>query len=218
MKRLIPAVLKLLKKLFTADYPYCIYCDAEYGINLKTLSCPACEAKAPARDIEGEADFFRYTAGFLFEGPVKDLVHRYKYSGAKYLGEKMALLLTDTLQEKALHADSITNVPLHRKKRRKRGYDQSEVLARALAEHSGIPYESTLKRIVDTPTQTNLDRSRRIANVKGAFETSADVRGKCILLVDDVLTTGSTAAECARTLLKSGAREVRILTFAKAAD
>jgi competence protein ComFC len=208
----------IAKKLFTADYPYCIYCGAEYGADVKTLSCAACEGKITGRNLQGEVSGFCCASAFSFEGPVQGLVHRFKYSGAKYLGEKMANLMYRTYADCGIKADAVTNVPIHRLKKRRRGYDQSEVLAKALSKLSGLPYLPALKRLKDTPTQTHLDREQRIENVKNAFEAVADIAGKHILLIDDVLTTGSTAAECAMTLIKGGAAGVHILTFAKAAD
>lgn len=206
----------LLKKLFTADYPYCIYCGKEYGVDEKTLACPACAAKLPAGMDEGQVFGFNYTACYQFDGPVRNLIHRYKYNGERYLGERLAMLMQQTMQQNGVEAQGIVNVPLHKNKRKKRGYDQSRCMARALAERTGIPYIEALKRNKDTVSQTHLTREERLENVKDVFAVKENIAGLRLLLIDDVLTTGSTACECARSLIKAGAKEVRILVFAKA--
>jgi ComF family protein len=206
----------LLKKLFTAAYPYCVYCGREYGVDTHTLACPDCAAKLKVPDGRGEVYGFAVSACYAFAEPVRSLIHRYKYDNQRYLHEKIALLMRETMKAGGFEAQAVAHVPLHKNRRKKRGYDQSELIAKKLAELTGVPYIPALARTVDTPSQTHLTREERITNVLGAFVIKADVSGKSILLIDDVLTTGSTAAECARVLAANGAKEVRILVFAKA--
>jgi competence protein ComFC len=205
----------ILKKLFTADYPYCIYCGGEYGVDERTLCCPACASKITgggAAKVSG----CKYTACYEFEGPVRRLVHRYKYDGERYLDEKIAQAMKNTCEERNITAQAIAYVPLHRIKKRKRGYDQSERIAKKLSALTGVPHIGALERTKNTVSQTHLTREQRMENVRGVFRVKRSVDGLEILLVDDVLTTGSTAAECARTLLENGAKTVEILVFAKA--
>ena len=110
--------------------------------------------------------------------------------------------------------DVICHVPLHKGRRRSRGYDQAQVLAQCLAERLGIPYTAALRRVRHTKPQTRLNAARRIDNIKGAFAAAEDVHGR-VLLIDDVLTTGATASECADVLVKAGADSVFVLTFAR---
>jgi len=112
--------------------------------------------------------------------------------------------------------DVICHVPLHDKRRKSRGFDQAEELAQQLSRLTGKPFVRALKRVRNTPTQTKLSAAERQRNVADAFESVCPVSGRA-LLVDDVLTTGATAAECASALLKSGAQTVVVLTFARAA-
>ena len=207
----------LLKKIFTADYPYCAYCGAEYGVDLPMLCCPACADK-----LTGAGEFtamgYSCAACYVFEGPAQRLVHRYKYKDARYLGEKIAQIMLGSCGAFISGAEAVVHVPLHPHKRRQRGYDQAERIAGALARRTDLPHIGALERIRDTATQTRLSREERMENVKGVFRTTADVTGLHLLLIDDVLTTGSTAAECARALTKAGAKSVRILVFARAAD
>ena len=110
-------------------------------------------------------------------------------------------------------ADILVPVPLHRRRRRARGFNQ----AADLAQHLELPVVSVLSRRRATPSQTDLPAARRHANVRQAFALTrtADVRGLCIVLVDDVSTTGATLEACARVLVDAGAREVRAVTAAR---
>lgn len=205
----------ILKKIFTADYPYCIYCGREYGADEKELCCKGC-SKELKPEGQNEIFGFKYMACYAFEGPVRNIVHRYKYNDEKYLGEKIAHIMYHKLSFQNLNLQGITHVPLHINKRKKRGYDQSERIAKELFVLTGIPYIGALKRIKNTASQTHLTREERQNNVKDVFEVIEDIKGLDLLLIDDVLTTGSTASECARMLVGSGAKSVHIFVFAKA--
>ena len=111
-------------------------------------------------------------------------------------------------------ADVVVAVPLHRSRERERGFNQ----AREIGRHLGLPIADALARTRRTPSQADLPAARRHANVRGAFEwrQSVSVKGRTIVLVDDVSTTGATLNACARPLLNAGAKEVRALTAARA--
>jgi ComF family protein len=121
--------------------------------------------------------------------------------------------MRDECAEVLSNIDLAVPVPLHRSRRRARGFNQASELAR----HLGPRLTEALKRTRATPSQTDLPAARRHANVKGAFTLArrADVRGRRIVLVDDVSTTGATLEACARVLTDAGAREVRALTAAR---
>ncbi len=113
----------------------------------------------------------------------------------------------------------IVPVPLHPRRLRERGFNQSVVLAREIAGEHSISLDFTiLKRMIYTEPQVNLDRKKRGSNVKGAFKImdSEGVKGERVILIDDVYTTGSTVRECARVLIRSGVAEVAVLTLARA--
>jgi ComF family protein len=110
--------------------------------------------------------------------------------------------------------DAIVPVPLFWRRRLQRGFNQSELLARGLARCTGIPAVNALRRVRPTPTQAGLSNSVRRQNVAQAFR-SRSVQGKRILLIDDVMTTGATAASCALALKQAGARRVALLTVAR---
>ena len=115
--------------------------------------------------------------------------------------------------------DILTWVPISRRRKRVRGYDQTEILARVVSRELGIPLTATLKKVVHTRPQSTMGSiSHRKANILGAFEAAdpASLRGKRILLLDDIVTTGATASEAARVLLTAGAKEVKLATLAVA--
>jgi len=152
-----------------------------------------------------------------YEGRLRDLIHLFKYGGirplGKVLGEWMALAMP-----REERFDRIVPVPLHWVKRCRRGFNQSELLARAIARRYGMPVSPVLRRVRATAVQAGLSHSARRANVEGAFRVRRGVslEGLRVLLVDDVMTTGATASACARALKQAGARYVAVLTLARA--
>lgn len=147
---------------------------------------------------------------YEYEGPVRESVYRFKYKGRKSYADAFAYDAMDIWGEwiKA-SADIIVPVPMNAEKLRKRGYDQADVLARAISFESGIPYCHMLDRTRKTVPMKTLSRAERQNNLKNAFQVrDFDVKLKKVLLVDDIYTTGSTLDECARMLLKEGASEV----------
>jgi len=115
--------------------------------------------------------------------------------------------------------EAVVPVPLHPAKEKSRGFNQARLLAKRLAKHKNIPLlEGRLVKVRQTETQTSLDARTRETNLKGAFQVkkSAGIKGKIVLLVDDVYTTGSTIRECSAALKKAGVEEVRAVTVAQA--
>lgn len=157
-----------------------------------------------------------------YAGTLRLLVHELKYRGKRRVAERLA----DLLAAEAERADFLPEgvvlvpVPLHPKRLRERGFNQSELLASALGRRTGRPVvRQALIRRVDTPAQTGLAAVARRRNVQHAFALGqrSRVKGRVVVLVDDVLTTGATARACASLLRDGGASQVRILTIARAA-
>ena len=151
---------------------------------------------------------------------VRTSLIRYKFGGQRHYflayAQAMALKLR---QEQMDRFDVLTFVPIAPLRRLVRGYDQVEILAEEVGAQMGIPSVRTLRKIRNTPPQSRLgDVYRRRANVLGAYKVTDPelVRGKRVLLLDDIVTTGATASECARTLLSAGAKEVILATVAVA--
>ena len=158
----------------------------------------------------------------LLHPPADRIVHQLKYGGWRALSEPMADRMAGLdLPAELNDARLVVPVPTTRRRRRSRGYNQAELLARAYARRLDRECSTLLERTRGSDSQTALQPLERAANVAGAFRVIADdgfLTGKHILLVDDVLTTGATSSECARTLAASGARCVSIVTFARALD
>lgn len=153
-------------------------------------------------------------------GLVRHLIHDFKYNKREYLRRPLADWLADTLDDPRIIAtpiDALIPVPLHPMRQRERGYNQAQLLAELLAGDYHFPLLHNLRRARYTQTQTSFDRSERMENLHDAFLVSdnAAVKNKNLVLVDDVLTTGSTLNECARTLLQAGAASVRAICVAR---
>ncbi|MBI2533230.1 MAG: ComF family protein [Deltaproteobacteria bacterium] len=217
-----------------AEY-FCSACRSQVQIVAHPL-CPICGRPFP--DASGddhtcgicltrEPQFTRarawacYPRQELEEHPLRQVVQKFKYGRKVALGKPLGRLLAlgcgDFLSE--CHFDVILPVPLHPKRLRWRGFNQSVLLARQVSRAYGVPMDPfVLVRIKETLPQTQLSEEERRKNVRGAFalNPARSVDGKRVLLVDDVYTSGATVNECSRTLNRAGAEEVTVLTLARA--
>lgn len=150
----------------------------------------------------------------MYEGTLRSLLHALKYGRRRSLARPLSCFMRQQGHDVLDGADIVIPVPLHRRRRRARGFNQAE----DLAQHLGLPVSRALRRVRATLSQTDLPAARRHANVRHAFamRRGADVRGLCVVLVDDVSTTGATLEACARILRDAGAEDVRALTAARA--
>lgn len=160
-------------------------------------------------------------AHYLFYegGSVGEIIHKIKYKGrkdiAKRLGKEYGKRLNQS--EHYQNIDFLIPVPLHYKRFRKRGFNQSEEICKGLSESMDVPISvDSLLRILDTKTQTKLSKAERQKNLNGAFKikNSRELEGKHVLLVDDVLTTGATIEECTKELKKTKGVKVSVVTLA----
>ena len=161
-----------------------------------------------------------WTALWYYKENVRRSIHRFKFGYRRHyanvFARQLAMKLSGSLAE---DADILSWVPVSRLRKLKRGYDQSELLCRAVGKELGIPVTPVLKKIRHTPPQSGLpDAARRRANVMGAYKVldPKSLAGKRILLIDDVVTTGATASECAKVLLTVGAKQVYLAAIAAA--
>ena len=144
----------------------------------------------------------------------RQVVLDFKYRNRPWLAQALAEILLPLVPTEA---EIIIPVPLHPNRLRQRGFNQSALLAQALAELTALPTSETiLLRTLDTPHQTGLSRSKRQQNLQHAFNAynNSNIKGRHVLLIDDVLTTGTTIAQCAKTLHQAGARQISALTIA----
>ena len=195
------------------DIPVCVVCGIEKGVVSHT--CAKCSdslerLKAGCIKTQGLTALVSYR----YECEAESLIKKYKYDGARWLSAFIANSIMRTVFDAHTEFDFICNVPLHKKKRESRGFDQSELIAAHLAQYTAKPYVKTLDRVRNTPTQTKLSIRQRQSNVEGAFSANA-INGH-VLLIDDVITTGATVAECAKALMQAGAKSVKAAAFAYA--
>ncbi len=193
--------------------PFCQTCSQPFSgaIDSKFI-CSNCKDR--------QFHFGCAVACYRTTGVVRDIVHRFKYNGEYHLRHPLAHWLADTLADERMQSraiDAFVPVPLHPRRKREREFNQAEALAFLLAKRTGTPVHNCLNRTRYTTTQTHFDRTQRIENLRNAFAMrhNTDVRDKHLVLVDDVLTTGSTLDECARVLKKAGAASVRAITVAR---
>lgn len=207
------------------DQAQVICSDCETGVRPPAGSrCPVCgEAMSSENCANCQNEVFAfdsYNTMFGFQGTVRDLVHELKYEGfispAGYFAAHMSELLQD--DEQLRNSDLVCSVPLHRVRKRERGYNQSELIAYAAATLAGLPYAQPVTRNTYTRSQTKLSRAGRKKNLQGAFTVHEPelVRGKKVILVDDVFTTGTTLNEVAKELKNAGAEKVMAVTVARA--
>lgn len=151
-----------------------------------------------------------------YEGVVRDMVHRLKYKDKRDVAIAMAAMIKDVITKNNLSFDLVVPVPIHRKRLKKRGYNQSQLIAEELSNILNISHANVLERVRDTPSQVLFNGDMRWYNVKDAFQCRDDVAGKSILIVDDVITTGATIISCGEVLRASGASLITAASFALA--
>ena len=189
-----------------------VACRCGLPLRAGTSACPRCRrARQP------------FAAGASlgpYEGSLRVVLHQLKYAGRRRAAARLAEALLEEPAVRALVAtsDVLVPVPLHPRRLRERGFNQSALLAREIARRTGkAACPDALARRLDTVPQAGLSAAARRRNVRDAFAVrrKASVAGRTVVLVDDVLTTGATALACARRLREAGAREVRLLTVAR---
>lgn len=147
-----------------------------------------------------------------------NVVHNLKYNGQKYLSEYMVRYLLDIYATWNVFADFITCVPMFEQKEKVRGYNQSKLLAEEFSKQVKVPFYEFCVKAVDTVSQTELNTQERMKNIKDSFafksEYKKTIKGKTVLIIDDVVTTGATTSEIAKVLISAGAKECYVLSFA----
>lgn len=201
---------------------FCERCAAEV-LELPTVHCERCaepgafpggRCRACTVGVPWDVAY----APFEHEGAVARAIHRFKYEDRSDLSRPLGLLLVAlTKSQLAAMPGVLLPLPLHEARFRERKFDQAALLAATVAERTGRRVEPEwLVRTRDTRRQVGLSQADREANVRGAFQAAAAVRGQDVVLVDDVLTSGSTAREASRALREAGAARVFVLTLARA--
>jgi ComF family protein len=194
--------------------PWCATCGVPFD-------APTSAAQPHCEDCRGGRAFTEARSFGLFDGLLRELITRLKYSGEKGLAEPLGNLLRDAAQEHLTLQDyeAIVPVPLHRDRLRQRGFNQAFLLARPLAAQARIPIVNALHRTVKTKAQVGLQGESRRSNVRGVFALQPRARDRVsrrnVLLIDDVITTGATVDECARALRGAGASRIDVMSVAR---
>lgn len=184
--------------------PFCARCGMPTAF--EAFVCDGCKGTDFA--------FESARAPLRYEGVGKGIVHALKYKGYTKVVEKLAApLMSGVLVGEGAY-EAVVPVPLHRSRRRKRGFNQAELLARGVAGSLGAPVVDALEAVRKTRDQVELSAAERRANVAGAFAARGLTRGR-VLLVDDVFTTGATMSACAGALLRAGAAEVHAVSLCR---
>lgn len=209
----------LLDLLYPPKCPFCGKLTEKDGD-----ICPDCLRTLPFTTHAGAAqkgEFFDVCLSPLYyEDKARQSLLRYKFGGKTSYCKVYARLMAETVRDHLSGTwDAVTWVPVNRRRRRTRGYDQAELLARELSRELGIPCRRTLIKVRRNAVQSSISEpSRRRANVSGVYRAAEEQHGHRLLLADDVITTGATLAECSRMLLMAGAEEVDCVTLVRKRD
>lgn len=212
--------------------PRCALCDAppERGTvcagcltRLERLAPPWCEicggplphdgSDLCARCAHSRVPFARARSFGPYEGGLARLIQLLKYHGERALARDLAPLLITVLD--GMEIEGLTFVPMSPSRRRARGFNQAELLARHLGRRLGVPVFPALRKTRETPPQEALSRPERLRSLGGAFAPLGPARCESVLLVDDVYTTGATVTECSRALRTAGYERVFVVTLAR---
>ena len=194
--------------------PLCTICGIPFQGAGHDHPCQSCLKHSP--------HFHAARSALLHEGPVRDLIHAFKYNARTHLRRPLGLLIVEQLSDFVTEwrPELIVAVPLHPRRLRGRGFNQALLLTELLAREWRIPLQrQALKRVRWTEPQISMTADQRRENVRDAFRVNdaSLVSGKRLLLVDDVFTTGSTVEECSRMLVQAGTREVLVITVSRVA-
>lgn len=219
----------LTKLLFPNN---CFLCKQDLIPGEKQI-CTACLACLPqtnfhehadnalSQKLKGRISFERAIAMYYFnaEGKMQEVLHEIKYRNNEHLAIYLGELLANKMKRVFADVDVIVPVPLHEARITERGYNQSELLAQGLSEQWSIPIMTqAVKRTKNTETQTHKTRSERVENMKNAFVWETQINNKHILIIDDVVTTGSTIESLVLALPTEGQNKISILSLAAAIE
>lgn len=227
----------IFKVIFPLDVT-CDICGRELTSKTRHRICATCIENLPfikghrciacGVPIADEADycnrckidrgvFTKNRSPFIYDGEVRRIIYKLKFGGKKYIAQTLGGLMADEFLASDMQADIIVFVPMTAKEEKKRGYNQSELIALEIGKRLNIPVLCALSKVRETKAQKQLNGKERVKNLEDAFRCDfKEVENRKILLVDDIFTTGATANECSKVLLKSKAREVSVLTCAVA--
>lgn len=218
-------MIKIFDYILSLIYPpKCVFCGTVID---KSDICEECKKTLPFTKGDSIYQKFPFVdkciSPLYYKDYVRRAVLRFKFAGCSCYSRRLGGIMSECAENNldCGSIDMVSCIPLSRKRMHDRGYNQAELLAKEISKKVGVEYLPTLKKIRHNTAQSTIkDSKQRAANVIGAYRVidAEEVKGKYILLVDDVVTTGSTVSECARILKKSGAKAVYCVTLARRED
>lgn len=238
MKNLFKGINKFLDTYFFPDNIKCIFCGRDIPNFEEKPYCPSCEkhlsfnkdkrckiCDVPIKENEIVCDlckthkraFKKAFCPFLYSGIVRSNILSYKVDNKRYLSKSYAKLMYEYLKESNLKIDIITYVPVHVKTLKRRTFNQSKLLAEKLGELMNVPVVETLEKTIKTKQQKRLNYKERMKNLHSAFNVidKKIVKGKNILLVDDIITTCATVNACSLKIMSAGASNIYVTAIAR---
>lgn len=191
----------------------CPVCDCIMSYN--SLICKSCMRKIQNLNLKKE--LFKINnkpiycvSPFKYEGLIRKSILKFKFKGKMSHAAFFAYMMSQTINKYYSNLDLVTFVPISSERKIKRKFDQSEILSEKISKIINVPLKSTLEKMADNAEQHNLERNEREKNILNVYNVIGknDIKGKNILLIDDVCTTGNTLKECAKTLMTAGAKTV----------
>ena len=219
--------MRVLRPLGWRERLWCLFLPARClccgrAVRPERLFCPGCVPALPKEPLSREFPLsgggsLAVAACFPYEKGFRRTLHRLKFQEERALARPLGTLMAEAASSLGEDFDGVTWVPMSPQKLRRRGYNQSELLAKAVAKELGLPAWDLLEQVRETDTQHNLTRAQRADNVRGAYRAKSAALGKRLLLVDDIVTTGATLRACAQGLYGAGAQKVCAVCAANAA-
>lgn len=219
---------KIVSPLLDLIYPpFCSICDSKINID-ESVVCDRCWSKIPVNFMntiirkkdKNRKTYYKYIVwSYSYADISRDIIHDFKYRDYICLAQKLSKTMAESLTNlnELNDVDYLVPVPLHIFRYMQRGYNQSLILANNISKLTGIKISTDIYRTKYTKPQSSIvDKFQKVSNVKNAFRVkkSNDFRNKKIILIDDIVTSGSTVNECAKMLMKAGAEEVYVLSAA----
>ncbi|MBK1811412.1 ComF family protein [Clostridium sp. YIM B02505] len=219
-KRITEIIKYILECVLEVIYPHsnkCLCCELDTDTESICNRCLNNVAYISGEYYLDKENKVKCRSAAYYSGSIKELIINLKYSANFESAEFLARILNKKMKDEHISGDLITYVPISKASSKKRGFNQCRAIGRQLSNFSGIRLINTLKRSKEVKEQKRLTIDERIENMIGVFEVSSveDIKDKKVILIDDVITTGSTLMSCRDALIKAGAGEVILLTVAK---